>query len=124
PDLLIIDDRILDLALRIQHGRLQHLSSRKADVEHRHVAEITDVPDLALNGVDSGIGRRGAIDAQLFRADGEAGVTTGGRGIAARDADIETVPAGKLDLAVAAGLYLAFENVHVADEVGDEARIR
>ena len=97
------------------------------DVVDRHVAEIGDVPDLALGGVERRVVGPACDDTRIFsgrtanarpccRLSSVAGIV-GARCVRPSADDRCAVP-------IVAARHLAFEHVDLADEVGDEARVR
>src|SRR3546814_17464039 len=96
--------------------------------EDGEIAEIADIPNLAIGRVGGGIGRPVRRDTDLFRTDGECHAISGGDGAFLLHGDREAIAIkmhrARLDGLIAAGADRAFHDVDVADEVGDIAAVR
>ena len=124
-DPLVPVDRLLDEAARVGAGDAHDGAAVELDLVDRPIAEIADVPDLAGERVRAGL-RRPRAGSTSFPA-GRRSATAWPLQHLVGIVDRERLARGRRRDAPQAALLaddVAFEDVHVADELGDEAGLR
>src|SRR3546814_619815 len=123
-DPLFPGDRPLDEPRHIGLGGRYHFAAVQLHVIDRQVAEIADVPDFAGHAV--AVGRRRLLgDHQLLRPQGDPHLAA--QWLVAAGAGHDGAAGFRTlhdEMVALAPRDAAFQDVHLADEVGDVARVR